>query len=62
MQVFSVEAYCENMNYPDTTRIEPGTWQAECDGKPVIDGMCGIYIIPPVWCKEVPDVGTTNAG
>ena len=56
MKVFSKEKYLAqpSFEYLKEAALRSG-WVDECDGKPVIDGRCGRFMIGDNWCIDVPD-------
>lgn len=56
MKVFSKEKYLAQpfSEYFKEVSLRSG-WVDECDGKPVIDGRCGCFLICDNWCIDVPD-------
>ena len=55
MKVFSKKKYLAQpiSEYSKKTALRSG-WVDECDGKPVIDGRCGCFVISDNWCIDVP--------
>lgn len=51
MKIFSKEKFLKD---PNTIRfVDTGdSWEDECDGKEVINGICGGYLIHDDWCIE----------
>ena len=56
MKVFSKEKYLAHTSLEclKEAALRSG-WVDECDGKPVIDGLCGRFMIRDNWCIDVPD-------
>ena len=53
MKVFSKEKFIEKEGYNDY--LVSRKWVDECDGKPVRDDFCGVYVMDDTWCIEVHD-------
>ena len=53
MKVFSKEKYLAqpSLEYLKEASLHSG-WVDECDGKHVIDGRCGRFMIRDNWCKR----------
>ena len=53
MKVFSKEKYLAHTSLEclKEAALRSG-WVDECDGKPVIDGLCGRFMIRDNWCKR----------
>lgn len=59
MKVFSKAKFVKVEGYG--AYLESQKWVDECDGKPVRDGLCGVYCADDEWCIEAPDVVEESA-